>query len=307
MIFYPKTGTLHGGFIDFRYGGADSYTSRIVDDENNLTLYAKAKNVLLRTDEANQAKLNKAPTIPTNDQTSLAIATCGYVNRAVAAAAPDTSKFVTIDTTQTITGQKTFSAVNTYTGNLNTNGTYTVTGKLTQGSDAVGFSILEGGTLTLRRAYPILYFTNGTYTANLQQSGSTFHVRNPSGEIRLTAGGGDLVQLAYHPSNSDNTGSLAVATVGWCNSRFGKVKSVNGVGPDINGNVQVNIDMSDYLTKTEFNTTLQDYSTSQEIYDQYYTYQEVDDMFAKKTDLTSYVKSVDGHTPDASGSVSFNL
>lgn len=234
MMFYPKVGTQHGGYIDFRYGGADAYTSRIVDDESNLTLYAKAKNVLLRTDQANQAKLSQAPTIPATDQTSLAIATCGYVNRAVAAAAPDTSKFVTINTTQTVTGQKTFTATNTYTNNLNVTGSVAATGTVTTGSESTGTSRLEYGRLYLQRDTPALYLQNGNYTGLLYMAGTEMRVQNTTGSIQLN---GINVYRETTPPDTDATDAKNIPTLGWCNSKFGKVKTVNGVPPDSSGNV----------------------------------------------------------------------
>lgn len=48
------------------------------------------------------------------------------------------------------------------------------------------------------------------------------------------------MKLENQPTDT-STASLAVATVGYCQSNFGKVKSVNGIQPDLSGNVYVPI------------------------------------------------------------------
>ena len=79
--------------------GEQSWTGRIQNSTTALYINSANKNLVLGTTDANQARLSIAPTISPTDKTSLAIATCGYVNKAVSDAAVDTSKFVTISTT----------------------------------------------------------------------------------------------------------------------------------------------------------------------------------------------------------------
>ena len=58
-----------------------------------------------------------------------------------------------------------------------------------------------------------------------------------TGQVNLHAAA-NLVTLDNQPTDTSTT-SLAVATVGYCQSNFGKVKTVNGTWPDSNGNVKI--------------------------------------------------------------------
>lgn len=49
----------------------------------------------------------------------------------------------------------------------------------------------------------------------------------------------DQAVLERGPSDSASTVSKAIATVGWANRNLGRVKTVNGTGPDANGNVYI--------------------------------------------------------------------
>lgn len=50
----------------------------------------------------------------------------------------------------------------------------------------------------------------------------------------------NYTQLVNQPTDTSGS-SLAVATVGYCQTNFGKVKSVNGNTPDSNGNVTITV------------------------------------------------------------------
>lgn len=59
-----------------------------------------------------------------------------------------------------------------------------------------------------------------------------------NGQVNIAAGK-DKAILNVQPSATTSTTSKAIATVGWCNTYLGRVKSVNGNGPDANGNVVI--------------------------------------------------------------------
>lgn len=59
-----------------------------------------------------------------------------------------------------------------------------------------------------------------------------------NGQVNIAAGK-DKAVLNVQPSATTSTASKAIATVGWCNTYLGRVKSVNGNGPDANGNVTI--------------------------------------------------------------------
>ena len=70
LTFMPSQNLVHGGVISFRYQGAASDTSRIVDFENALQIRSYAKNLQLYTDSPNQAVLTQTPTVFFSDKTS---------------------------------------------------------------------------------------------------------------------------------------------------------------------------------------------------------------------------------------------
>ena len=318
QTFLPSSTATYGGAIDFRYAGADSATGRIADYQNELQIRSYAKNLQLYTDSPNQAVLTQTPTILFSDRTSKAIATCGWVNTILANNMPNMEKVVYTNTTQTISGQKTFTATKTYTNNIEATGSITATGTVSTGSESVGSCQLEYGRLFLNQAPPVIYLTNTSTGSqcSIRMAGSHLRLYNSVADIQLY---GRNVVCENHPPASNSTDAKNVATTGWCNNKFGKVKTVNGNLPDSNGNVIVEVTLSNYVSWDEFNTKMQDYSTTAEIYDNYYTWSEIDDMltsyaktndltaYAKTTDLTAYAKSVDGHTVNSSGEINFGL
>lgn len=137
--FIPKSGSTTGGTIDFYYGGDTSnYSSRFIEDATALRMVSRAKNVTMQASDdtklvllntgANNSRLQNAPTIPRTDKTSLAIATCGWVNGHVDEAFSNLSSqyltkneaaelsgnFVALTGNQTARGEKTWQNKQTF-------------------------------------------------------------------------------------------------------------------------------------------------------------------------------------------------
>lgn len=143
-------------------------------------------------------------------------------------------EYVTLSTEQIITGQKTFQDQRV----IIRNGDLLVDNTLSSG---VGTAIKHGQMIIDGPANTtfICFSNNG----NVQNG--TYIVKGSSGlsvvsqeSLVFTGAGANDVKLIYQPTET-STNSLAVATVGYCQSNFGKVKSVNNTYPDANGNVTI--------------------------------------------------------------------
>ena len=186
------------------------------------------------------------------------------VNRAV-----ELSGYVTIDTDQTITGEKTFTspivATNgTYAAQLGWNGatfelssTRTVAVKHPTTNSQLQFNPagaieLYTGPTSIYGGY-IDFHTTGSsadYTSRIIDSTNMIQIIGAQKNVQLyTTGLSNEIQfnapvnktvLQNQPTDT-STNSLAVATVGYCQDKFGKVKTVNNVSPDSNGNVSITI------------------------------------------------------------------
>lgn len=104
------------------------------------------------------------------------------------------------------------------------------------GGDSTGFCNLEYGRLFLNRDTPVIYLQNGNYTGSFHMASNEMRLVNLTGNLRLNAMN---VVLENQTPTTDDTGNKSVATAGWCNNKFGKVKTVNGVAPDSSGNVTI--------------------------------------------------------------------
>jgi hypothetical protein len=69
-------------------------------------------------------------------------------------------------------------------------------------------------------------------------AGTEMRLVNLNGTLRLNALN---VVLQNQTPNTDSTSSTDVATAGWCNGKFGKVKTVNNIQPDSNGNITISL------------------------------------------------------------------
>lgn len=122
----PKNTVGNGGYIDFHVNGnAEDFDARIIDYDNSFQLRVpttNSKKIELNAAE-NQSVLTNSPTVPRTNKGSKAIATCGWANTVMEAALnnlnlsqyakkTDLDDYVTLGTNQTISGVKTFHAVN---------------------------------------------------------------------------------------------------------------------------------------------------------------------------------------------------
>lgn len=168
--------------------------------------------------------------------------------------------------------------------------------------------------------------TDGTYI----EDGGFVSITGDDNGIALNAPA-NYVTLSNSPN--DQASYNAVATVGWCNGQISGlsdslsdyVKTVNGVGPDENGNVDVSL--SGVVRTSDINNAASPNPVASYTYNNIrytgnlpggldwlfnwagaYNYQTLDDEisdlgYIKDYVLSDYVKTVDGIEPDEDGNV----
>lgn len=216
---FPNANQTHGGYIDFHVGGNTAdYTARIIDQQGEFYVRTVDNKPLRLFATANYAQLTNAPTIARTDKTSKAIATCGWTNTVMEAAlnnlnldqfakTADLTAYMTVSTNQTVTGIKTWHA-----------------------SNIANDTIVAAGSIICNR-YRIV--NNGNIFGELTYDSSI--------GVKLTTVGGLYLDAATNQAkltNSPNESASdnCIATVGFVKNN-GKVKSVDDVEPDSNGNV----------------------------------------------------------------------
>ena len=248
---WPKADSNYGGIIDFHLNGAsENYTSRLVENTAGFQMLTNDKALIFQsgTDKdislqasPNHAVLLNTPTVLSTDNTSKAIATCGWVNsnRLKIGTTSDTAaagnhthnyndKFVTLDTIQTITGQKTFKNNIFGEGSL----------KISDSTLPERYTYYGNSYIYLHHeTAPQIRLYNGTSQANIINNSQTdrLFISHPS-QIAFEA---PTLVATYGTIDTDSTTAKTIATTGWCNTKFGKLKSVNGITPDENGNIEI--------------------------------------------------------------------
>lgn len=159
-----------------------------------------------------------------------------YANNGQLEFKQEQGQYVTLSTEQTITGKKTII-----------NNDFTIVGQsliVKDSSQSGEISIQSNGGVLINARMPFIDFAtpgtaeNDTFIIMTPESGSRLCVKSPHG-IDFDAPA-NQVKLIAQPTDTQ-TSSLAVATVGYCMTNFGKVKSVNNTYPDANGNVAIPI------------------------------------------------------------------
>lgn len=231
-------------FYDKNDSHSDAYITLDVG-EQRLEFNSQNNDMLIGTNSTdmhvnliapqNNAVVNNPPSddCPVNN----AIATVGWVRKNAGGVKsvdtdykPDDNgnidlKAVRTEDTQTINGAKTFTN-QVYVKNSNGTATYY--------PHAIYLNRASGGPF-------INFYPDGGGVAGTIQSTSTngLYLSVQAGKnLLLNAEAGKAI-LSNHPSADTTTTSKSIPTVGWCNTYFGRVKSVNGKTPDANGNVVV--------------------------------------------------------------------
>ena len=219
---YPQSTAQHGGYIDFHLNGSTAdYTSRIIEGGQSFTLTTKQKDIVVRTEDSQnsitlQAAADKvflANNPTSEDPNSKLIATVGYCQtkfgkvKSIDGVTPDAngnislsdvidlSTYVTLDTNQEITGQKTFSDDIVFD-----NGTYAGT---------IGMD--NNSTFSFSALRPIDINTN--YQVEIKNPINASHVEiSPAGKIELypptTAQHGGYIDFHLNGSSADYTSRI---------------------------------------------------------------------------------------------------
>lgn len=181
---------------------------------------------------------NSSGNLTTTDLVPIALSSSNtgymYANNGQLEFKKEQGQYVTLSTEQNITGKKTILS-----NDLTIVGQSLLVKDSSQSGE--GTSVHSKGVLINARTPFIDFATpgtaeNDTFIIMTAESGSRLCVKSPHG-IDFDAPA-NQVKLIAQPTDTQ-TSSLAVATVGYCMTNFGKVKSVNNTYPDANGNVVI--------------------------------------------------------------------
>lgn len=229
---YPNSSKTWGGYINFHYAGdtINDYTARLIDYRDYFLVKVPDDKKIRLEAAANNSELINQPTVTRSNKTSKAIATCGWVNTNVDTAlnnlnlsqyakTADLTGYVTTNTNQTITGTKTWQA----SGSANM--TQVRPGQVL----ANFFSVLNNdsvwGGLRYYSGVGMEVFAMGGLVLNASTNGAK--LQSPPTEY----------------ADDD-----CIATVGFVKNNNGKVKTVDGVEPDSNGNVDFGLAANSVVT-----------------------------------------------------------
>lgn len=142
-------------------------------------------------------------------------------------------EYVTLSTNQTITGKKFFENTQYFQRENNSDGMTTING------ESINIVRNNAGSVP---SITMLHSTGNGCNISRGSQGlqlqDTYVVGLNAPTAILLSSAANGVVLGTQPTDTTTT-SKAVATVGYCQTNFGKVKTVNGTSPDANGNVTI--------------------------------------------------------------------
>lgn len=324
LTFYNSQGNTMSGFQELiagtsLYSMGNLILSTYDADDGNVILSAPVNGVGLVNSPSDDCKVENA------------VATVGWVRKNAGGVKsvdtdykPDENgnidlKAVRTEGTQTINGAKTFTN-QVYVKNSNGTATYY--------PHAIYLNRASGGPF-------INFYPDGGGVAGTIQSTSTngLYLNVQAGKNLLLSAEAGKAILSNHPGADTTTTSKSIPTVGWCNTYFGRVKSVNGKGPDANGNVTIETgngtvksvdgvspnnqgDVSLGAVRVTEVTTAGSigrvpstaYVANAVHMHHWYDIEDLTDFVENVIAISPYaIKQVDGRSPDAYGDINFGL
>ena len=343
---FPASTATNGGYLDFHYAGStEDYTARIIELLNKLQIRTGKSIQLLADGTSKDIELSatgvvraKAPEtrianaaatasvsiipeegrieiFPKSDKT-----TGGYLDFHYAGSTEDfTSRIIEqSDSLLVSTKNKSLRIASFVTSLSNRSGILltsdnSVYKHLLENEPARTYSAGEDNQIA-SRGYCRLNFSRSNHThGNISNDGKITNAgTGTTADYYVAAdGNGNLFRRnksdlapdlsGYVTSSALNAALADYATVSTVSNLADVVDDINEAYQDASDvQTAINTALEDYVSSSDLQTELADYVTSTDLQTELADY-------VTDADLEGYAKSVDGHTPDATGAVSFGL